>query len=419
MLEKHNNKENFYAWILFFVWPFLSVISAFKNYKKPWAKNILWAFIAFYGFTFAIGIENESSDIVRYIDEYQQLHQVEMTLVSSKEYFDNSGEVDVLRTFIAITLSRFTDNASILTLFYGIIFGFFFSRNMWYVLNRFEGSIHPTTILLFICFFLIVPIWDMNGFRMWTAAHIFLYGLMPFVFEKKFKGLWISGLAVLVHFSFIIPVGILIVYAVFGNKLTVYFCFFVITLFLAEINLTSFNNLVEAYAPEMLQERTASYRGEEYVEEFRLGDSQEIAWYAVWYSKILSWAIMLYLSIMYLRHRKDIKQDVNYLSLFCFVLLFYGVANILGTLPSGSRFITVANLCAMVVVVLFIQKNEKVGVLKRSVWLTSPAILLFILVSLRIGIYSTSFFAIIGNPLLSLFVLEGNISLNDFMRSIL
>ena len=68
-MEQYNSKEGFYSAILFLIWPLLALALAFRNYRSSWAKNMLWAFVAFYGFCFAIGAENEGGDIVRYVDE--------------------------------------------------------------------------------------------------------------------------------------------------------------------------------------------------------------------------------------------------------------------------------------------------------------------------------------------------------------
>ena len=142
----------FYSAMLFLLWPLLALASAFRNFRSSWAKNMLWAFVAFYGFAFAIGIENQGADIVRYVADYQHLHGEQMTISKAISVFAESGDIDVLSTFIAIVLSRFTENQSILTLVYGTIFGFFFSRNMWFVLERLKGNIRLITVLLFVFF---------------------------------------------------------------------------------------------------------------------------------------------------------------------------------------------------------------------------------------------------------------------------
>jgi hypothetical protein len=70
-MESLKEKTGYYAVILFLIWPFLAVASAFKNYSSGWGKNILWAFVAFYGFAFAIGAESAESDINRYVQEVE------------------------------------------------------------------------------------------------------------------------------------------------------------------------------------------------------------------------------------------------------------------------------------------------------------------------------------------------------------
>ena len=418
-MEQHNAKSGFYSAILFLVWPLLALASAFRNYKSHWAKNMLWAFVAFYGFCFAIGAENSGADIVRYVAQYQELHDVNMTFATAQRYFIESGEIDIARTIIAIILSRFTDSQSVLTLVYGIIFGFFFSRNMWYVLEHFKGKIRPITILLFICFSLIVPIWNINGFRMWTAAHIFIYGLLPFLFEGKRGGVIISSLAILMHYAFIVPVGILYMYLLLGNRMMIYFVFFLATFFIAEINLTAFNDIVESYAPEIVQERTAGYRGEDYVESYRDDAETSKVWYALWYGRALKWSVMGFLVVLFLKGRDFFKKNKGWARLLSFTLLFYGAANLFSSLPSGGRYVAVANLCAVALIALYVQNREQEVVMKRFILAATPALILFVVVSIRMGLYSMSATSILGNPIIAMFLTGEYVSLNDAIKMIL
>src|SRR5699024_6903270 len=137
------------------------------------------------------------------------------------------------------------------------------------------------TLLLLICFTLVNPIWHFSTFRMWTAAHIFIYGLLPFVFEGKKRGGAIASLSVLVHFSFIVPVGLLLSYTLLGNRLTLYFIFFLSTLFISEINIETFNDVIEHYTPEVFQERTSGYRSASQVEDYRDGPEKNLNWYVI------------------------------------------------------------------------------------------------------------------------------------------
>jgi len=414
-MNRVNDKTGFYAWILFLIWPLLATASAFRNFDQKWAKNVFWAFCAFYGFAFAIGSESQGSDIVRYVASYQSLHGVEVNLIS---YIQESQRADYFSNVIAIILSRFTDSQPMLTLVYGIIFGFFFSRNIWYILERLEGKLLPVTIILLICFFLVNPIWRINGVRMWTATHIFLYGLLPFLCEGKKKGVLISAASILVHFSFILPVTVLMAYVFLGNRLTIYYAFFISTFFIAEIDITTFNEYVERFLPEPFVDRSESYRREGAVEQYREAE-MEGRWYANWYRPALGYAIMGFLSILYFRSRTFFDDNRVWMNLFCFTLLFYGVASLMSSIPSGQRFLILANLCALALIILYLQNQPRERFMQQYIYITLPLLLLFIIVSIRTGLYFTGATTVLGNPIIAILTAGSDISLNDVMRMIL
>lgn len=413
-MQTVQNKNSFYAYLLFLVWPFLALISALKNYRMPWAKNIFWVFCIFYGFLFVVDY-NSGRDIVGYVAEFQRLHGAEISVV---QYIQDTERADVLRGMIAVVLSRFTDNPAMLTMVYAAIFGFFLSRNIWYIMDRLEGKLQPITIFLILIFFLVNPIWQINGFRMWTAAQIFLYGLLPYLCEGKVKGLFYAVGAVLVHFSFIVPVGVLLVYMLLGNRLTAYYVFYIATFFISEIDLTAFNNFMEAYMPELIQDRTRGYRGEASVEQYRTEESENV-WYARWYSPALSYAVMGFLTIFFFTGRKFFDKHKNWMNLFCFVLLFFGVAYLFSSLPSGGRFMTVGNMAALALIILYIQNRPQEKLMRRYIWLAAPALFLYITVTIRLGLDSISATSILGNPIIAVFTAGDDFSLWELLRMII
>ncbi|MBK8502220.1 MAG: hypothetical protein IPL46_08435 [Saprospiraceae bacterium] len=70
------------AYLLFLIWPFFSVIYAVVNYRSPWAKNIIWLFSGFFGFTFVIS--NEGMDANSYRSYLEYLYESDITF---SEYF--------------------------------------------------------------------------------------------------------------------------------------------------------------------------------------------------------------------------------------------------------------------------------------------------------------------------------------------
>ncbi|MES2849579.1 MAG: EpsG family protein [Bacteroidota bacterium] len=417
-------------WFLFVLFPFISMIMAIRGYKSAWAKNIVWAFIVFYGFTFAVGKESTDSDIIRYVEELREMYKKDFSVDQVVAFFKESGEADVVRTIIATIVSRFTDSPAVLTAVYGFIFGFFFTRNFWYVLERFTGRLKWVTILLLTVFFLINPFWNINGFRFNTAVHIFLYGLLPYLFEGKKKGLIICFSSVLVHFSFLFPILILLIYLAAGNRLYFYFGFFIISVFLSNISITELNNFLEANLSEVFLERSKTYRNEETVNEYRqvrdsdnegasyvapAEDSIVQNWYVVYYLPALYNGVSLILIVMFMFARSKLIANKWLLSAYCFGLLMFGFGNIMSSLPAGARFLMISCLISVAAILFYLQNQQHEKYVSKAILFAAPALLLYCLVSLRTGLYSISLTTVLGNPILAIFT-NYNFSLNDLIK---
>jgi hypothetical protein len=420
-------------WFLFVLLPLFSAINALKNFRAPWAKNILWAFVVFSGFTFTIGKETMSTnlnaggaDINRYVDEVQDLYGKSLSLEDMISYFQENGEADVLRTTIAIVVSRFTNSQRVLTTVYGFIFGFFFTRNLWYLFDRMKGRLKFFSVLLITSFFLLDSFWEINGFRFYTAVHVFVYGCLPYIYEGKKSLLWVSFCSVLVHFTFLLPVSILLLYIFVGNRSLFYFIFFLLSVFMQQIDLSVFNNFIENNVPELFVERSASYRSEEKVTQYRSEDETIVPnsvtdvvitknWYANWYIKVLQDSFEILLVFLYMLSKKKIKKIPGLYNAFCFTLLFFSVANIMASLPSGTRFLTIACMLAASVVLIYFQNYSRDQYLPTLMLILTPFFLLFFVVSIRIGFYSIGIQTIVGNPLLGV-ITDYNLSLNDIIK---
>lgn len=420
MAVSYSNKAH---WYLFLVLPFVSAVLAIRNFRAPWSKNIMWAFVVFYGLTFGMAKEistgDETADIERYTQELRDLYQINLSYGEITKLYEDNKDFDILRLTLAICISRFTDSQQILTGVYGLIFGFFFSRNIWFVLERLKGKLKPAVILLLTVYFFVDPFWGINGFRFNTAIHVYIYGVLIFIFGGNKKGILLSGLSIFVHFSFLLPVGILILYYVLGNRTLFYFIFFMLSIFYSGVNVSNVNEIVKENAPETLAERTATYREEESVELFRADptyrDRIKVNWYVSLYSKGLQWTLMIFLMIFFLKITLKDLTSTGLNGSFCFALLFFGFANIMSSFPSGGRFLNVAALSVLPHLIFYIQNQVDEKFINNKVIIASPFLLLFIIVSMRIGFYSISVNTIIGNPFIVLLT-DVNFALNDFIK---
>lgn len=418
-MEKFEEKS--YHALYFFLWPFFTLIFYLKNFRRPHAKNVMWLFTVFYAFTFAIGRESQESDIVSYMADVPLLHNLKLNFSGLIAHYQSLGEIDILRTVLAYLVSLFTANGYYLIIVYGIIFGYFYSRNMWYILDQLKGKTKFFTRVLLFCLFLIIPIWNLNGFRFWTASHIFLYGLLPYFFEGKKKSLiWCFLTPFVVHYSFLfalIPLGI---YLIFGSKVKFYYAFFIISLFMSSININQFNNVIETYSPKILSDRSSSYRNEDKVEALRDGSliAADSVWYERYYGLSVKYSLTALLLVLFWVSRITIKKNKVLLKMFSFILLFYGFANIISTIPSGERFVSVANLLTFSFLVIYFQNyivNKKFFTLSK---ITTPFLVFFIVIAARMGLYSLSIMSIIGNPIIAIFAFGKNIALNDIIKGL-
>lgn len=417
-MGEHQQKS--YHVIYFLLQPFFTLLYYLKNFRRPEAKNVMWLFTVFYAATFAVGVESEGSDIVRYMKEVTTLYDLNLSFNEVVLYYINSREVEVLRTLLAYLVSLYSNNGWYLIIVYGFIYGYFYSRNMWYVLEWIKGNSKVFTVVLIVCMFLTIPIWNLNGFRFWTAAHVFTYGLLPFVFERKKKSLiWCFITPFIFHYSFLIALVPLSIYLLFGDRIKIYFFLFIVSFFISEFDISQFNTLVEQYIPESIAERSSSYRDEDKVEALREGEVKtDMVWYAKYYGRTLRWSIVALLILIYWGSRKTIKENQELLRLLSFIFLFFFFANLLATIPSGGRFLAIGNLIALAFLVLHLQNNKVKKEIHTLSKIATPFLLFFIIISLRTGVYSFSVMTLIGNPITAIFTLGENLSLNDLLKSL-
>jgi len=398
--------------------PFVSMIIAFKDYSFPYAKNIFWAFCTFYGLTFAIGFESTGSDINAYIRDLHSLYsQNKLTIEQAFENYRNSGEIDIFQSIISFVLSRFTDSQAVLTTVYAFIFGYFFSRNIWYIFGLLEGKLSILVKTVLFALILVVPIWNINGIRMYLAFHVFMFGLLPYIFENRKNKLLFVFASFLIHFSFSLPIIIFLIYRLLGNHLRLYFFIFIISIFTSEFEIGQLNQAIDSFVPQALIDRSAGYTNETVVMEYREHIvNTNIIWYLKWFQKGLKWSIIILLIYFMLFADKRIKLILEWKKLLSLSMLYFAVANILSYLPSGGRFYIFSFFLSLVMVILYLNQFKKDRKLVLLTKILTPAFILFIIVSLRLGLYSTSVTTVFGNPIIAVFNAGETTPLNNLIK---
>ncbi len=389
-------------YLAFFVWPFGVTLSALSNWRKPWSKNVFWLFCTFFGFTFIIS-EFGGADSDRYARWFIDFAGSSMSFsdLLNSFYAEGGSYVDIASPLISFLVSRFTANPSVLFAVFGLIFGFFYSRNIWFLLDKVEGKMSFFAILLLFTFALLNPIWNINGFRMWTAAQIFLYGTSQYIVEGKKQRLIWSFVAVLFHFSFLFPLGILWAYVFLGNRVNLYFGLFIATSFINELDLVWVRSLL-MYLPDIFHGKVTGYTNTQYAEHIEMA-AQALNWY-VPFSKIAIQVVVYTVTIFIFFNVKKTLRGIHGLNnLFCFALLFYAGANIFSFIPSGGRYIVVSNTFIFSVFVIYMAKFQDLKGIGLVKVMSVPFLLFYCIFTLRAGMDHYGLMSLMGNPIVAFF----------------
>jgi hypothetical protein len=400
------NNTKFSNALAFVVWPLLALVKAMSNFRDPASKNIFWLFCAFYGYTFVVF--DASFDSARYSKWFIQAanSSQSMTQVFASMYtVDEDASFDVFVPIVNVLLSRLTNDPRVLYMTFGLIFGFFYSRNLWFVLQFFKDKLPLQVISFVIGLALIIPIWEINGVRFWTATHIFIYGALKYLNTKNKVAVLISALSIFVHFSFLLPMGVFLVYIFLGNRLTVYFFLFLFTSLFVEIEVKVARDFLLANIPNIFQRKVETYLNPEYAESIDtvLKDAN---WYIKYYGKIIKYIVYVNVVAFFFLRRKSLEQGSMMKNILCFALLFYSICNVIYYLPSGFRFTTIANFFMFVFFCLYYYSDHALKVKRFVFALSSPALVVFIVIAFRIGSDFTSVLILVGNPFIAAFMEE-------------
>lgn len=418
-----NNSKNNNLFLAFF-WPFAGLVSCLRNWRQPWAMNIFWlvcTFMAFIQIYCPAGeVLGTGSDIGRYVLRLQMMHENGGTLASA---IAANGKPDLYQPILTYLVSKITGEGHILYLIFGAIYGFFYSRNIWFVLRRMPEAVPNLFLVMVALLFLICPIWNVSGVRMWTALQVLAYGALPYLFDKdKSKLLWVV-LTPWIHFSFMMPVVFFFAYLLLPEKikssftlLNVSLALFVFTFFVNILDISAFGSMLERIiAPDLYEENIAGYLGDQYMERIISEQDAKSLLFKVsmFVEKYTIFVLSIIAVLLYKRKRK--ADAIVPMRLFCFALLFYAIANILSIVPSGGRYVILAQMFLVPCILLSTAHNRHayLGIIN----ICFLSCILLVIYKIRIGCECYGYNLFCGNFLWGTLI-ENNISIINFLQNI-
>ena len=407
--------------VLAILWPFGALVSALRNWRQPWAMNVFWVVCIYLG---AIQIYHPEGTVLgtgidggRYVLRLMEMHDGNRGLLEQIAYnFANSFAMDFYQIILTWIVSLFTDNGHVLFACFAAVFGFFYSRNMWYVLNRLSGINNKTILVFVVLLFLTCPIWQINGVRMWTATHIFMYAMLPYICEgDKRKLYWLIAVP-FVHFSLLYYTVLSAIFVLLPNSISVrsnmvrlgLIGLFVFSLIASIGNIDAIVNTLEQYSPDSYQDRIELYTTDSAFEGIKDGRIA-VNWYVNASGDIYFWVTNFLLLVLAFSSLKDESSK----KLLHYCLLISAIANIARHIPSGGRFLVVAHLFSLSLIIWQLYENNE----RLNKWakICAVPLLITIIFTIRSGFdyYGISMFC--GNFMTSIFW-NDNVPLINYIK---
>ena len=393
-----------YSVLIFLFNPFLNLLFYLKNniYKS---RHALWFFCAFIGYTFVISDGNvDQIDASRYANELIEVHNLKLGL---NDFYNEIliTSVDPVLSIIIFLVSLFSNSYSLLFLVFGIIFGYFYSKLFELIIIKNGSSVNLKHFyLFFIAILLIIPPWQINGFRFWTGAIIFIYSVLLFIHEKNiFKSLLFMLLACAFHFTFILLSITVITSLIFSRFISFKFVYilFIANIFfgflsLENINLSTLENFVNI--SDLYASKINTYTNQDYID--IVSESSKNTNFYVRYKLYIFKYLTLFVFFILLINTKINKTTNSFLISICLI------TDILLTLNVGAieRFGFIINFFLTYQLLLFLPLLKKLRLktfLNSLIQITS---LYYIIVELRFGFEFLSLDTFFSNPIVSFFI---------------
>lgn len=315
-------------------------------------------FFIYYGITFLI--TNPEVDSNRYLEQLVEWANNDWkdyinsltSLYTNSKTEEQTSVTDPFLISINYFLSRITTAQGALFGVFAFFFGFVYIKSISLLFDYKSAENKTLTTFYLIYFSIIVSIFSISGFRFWMASWIYFYGAYQLVvnnsvdFKNSLRFFFIASLSVLIHFSFLPPIVVLLIYWLVGNRILVYY----VLAFLSFLNpldaddLRTFNQLE---APESFRKKSSGYLSNQYGE-FHNEIKSNLKWF-VKYPFTFYFTTVLPILLRF-RFKLQLLSQGTY-NLYCFTVLFFAFTNYVKDVNQLIRFVNVYSLFCIALII--------------------------------------------------------------------
>lgn len=375
-------KNNAGLFLLFLIWPLVAFLVALSKYEKKDSKRVVYLFLVYYGFTFtAANLAMDSRGFAETLLFTAKLPFNQFWNIVAGIYAVETS-VDIIQPFIIFVVSRLTEDSRFLFAAFSAFFGYFYLKSIEPLFLQYKTRPNPNALIHLVFFVLLVPIFEINGFRFWTAAWVFFYGAYHMVLTGNKKYLIFSFIAAFIHFSFLSVNAILLIYVFLGNRNTIYLPLLALSFVIPELFSTQISEFV-LYLPGGLEAKYTAYSNQDYSEQIREYE-QSAKWFMKWPRLLVVYYFVVAMLTLKFRYKKWVSDSIMN-NLFSFTILILSFSNFVKYIPSMGRFQTIFLLFATAYLVIFYVRFGKL----RLNFLTKTGLLpmlIVIVVVIRVGL---------------------------------
>lgn len=368
-------KVNNYNWIISLFLPVTNFITILFNPNRKDFKVVFIMFLIFIGLGVYVNYYNGGNDLTRYVEEFNRAHSIKS--MNFKDYVNTyiarENQIDQFANITRWFISRITGNYKVYLCFNVFILALFFSMNVKYIIDR--TNINNITKLL-IAVLIFTPNIIFITHRWWIALQVFVYGLLPIIFEKKyFRFIWCIISFSFIHFSFIYPCLLVLIFIILPkNNPLPYLIIFLIFSSFAKISFGFIDTIINYISPEDISERSTNYLYSIEIEQNLLAKSR------LFVTKIIN---IILVCVLYLKTRNEINENKTIRNLYITALIFGTFSAITNTTQWGWRYLDLSNMLFMIFYIYILTDNKIYAKSKNIFKLLSPLFIYLIIYQIR------------------------------------
>lgn len=395
--------------LFIFSFPVLGFISFLKSGNVEKYYWSLLIFLVSYGLLFVLP---DNGDAFRHYGSFVAFNDLSFYEVSSEIkdvlLFRSESNSDIYILLSNYIISRIDPSIALYFGFHALIYSLIYLASLKLILKNIKAHKNLLTTIFFLLIVFIASIAKIQYLRYFLATWFFLYATIGYLKTSRKSYIVYGLIAVLVHFSFIVPFLLFTLY-VFSRKQVVLWFIVAIMSFSANnflnqytSTILNFSNIV--FKNSSIDQKSKAYLGNEDYIEYRQNRFDTRAWYANPSKYLnLAYTTLLFLTGLLIT-LKRIRLDNLLVVLLTFSFFLFSITELGQSYASiGERFQQVFFIVFSVFLLYYFNAVPH-KILKTVSYCFVPFYLIFLAMSLRELFYTGDIFTFIGNPYIAIFV---------------